>query len=65
MLQWWEHRYFYKREDKTMYMSLTMGNIVDTKREIIAQIIESLFKFHTIDIRWEKITHNLEGKPLK
>ncbi len=48
-----------------MYLSLTMGNIVDTKREIIAQVIESLFKFHTIDIRWEKITHNLEGKPLK
>lgn len=48
-----------------MYMSLTMGNIVDTKREIIAQAIESLFKFHTIDIRWERITHNLEGKPLK
>lgn len=37
-----------------MYQSLTMGNIVDTKREVVAQIIESLFKFKVLDIKWIK-----------
>lgn len=41
-----------------MYMSLTMGNIVDTKREVIMQIFESLFKYHTIDIIWKNIQTN-------
>lgn len=35
------------------YMSMTMGNIVSTKREIIAQVFESLFKYNTIDVRWK------------
>ena len=39
----------------TVYMSLTMGNIVGTKMEIIKQIIESLFKFHTLDLKWKII----------
>jgi hypothetical protein len=38
-----------------MYQSLTMGNIVATKREVIAQIFESLFKFHAIDFKWQKV----------
>ena len=40
---------------KKMWMSLTMGNIVDTFGEVILQIFESLFKYHTIDIKWKKI----------
>ena len=38
-----------------MYMSLTMGNIVDTRKEIISQFFESLFRFHTLDIRWKRL----------
>ena len=37
-----------------MYMSLTMGNIVDSKREVLKQVFDSLFRFKTIDIRWIK-----------
>jgi hypothetical protein len=32
-----------------------MGNIVATKREVIAQIFESLFKYHTLDLKWQKV----------
>ena len=38
-----------------MYHSKTMGNIVATRREVIAQILESLFKFHTLDIKWVRV----------
>jgi hypothetical protein len=46
-----------KRGDKNMryYKSLTMGNIVDTKKEVIKQVFESLFHFRTIDLKWEKL----------
>lgn len=37
------------------YQSLTMGNIVLTKRELIAQVFESLFRCHTLDLRWKEI----------
>ena len=37
------------------YMSLTMGNIVETKREIIAQVFQSLFRYKTLDIKWVRI----------
>ena len=35
------------------YMSMTMGNLVATKREVIRQVFESLFRLHTLDIKWE------------
>ena len=38
-----------------MYMSLTMGNVLLTKREVLYQVFESLFKYRTIDIRWKKV----------
>lgn len=38
-----------------MYMSLTMGNVLLTKRAVLYQVFESLFKYHTIDIRWKKV----------
>lgn len=38
-----------------MYMSLTMGNLVFTRREILKQVFESLFKYKTIDLRWKKV----------
>ena len=37
------------------YQSLTMGNIVETKKEVIKQVFESLFHFKTIDLKWEKL----------
>ena len=37
-----------------MYQSITMGNFVDTRREVIAQVFESLFRFHALDLRWKK-----------
>jgi hypothetical protein len=44
-----------KRGDKNMryYQSLTMGNIVETKKEVIKQVFESLFHFKTIDLKWK------------
>lgn len=38
-----------------MFMSLTMGNVVENRLEIIKQCFESLFKYRTIDIRWQKL----------
>lgn len=38
-----------------MWMSLTMGNLVFTRREILKQVFESLFKYKTIDLRWKKV----------
>lgn len=38
-----------------MYMSLTMGNLVSTRWEILKQVFESLFKYKTIDLRWKKV----------
>lgn len=43
------------------YQSETMGNIVRTRREVIAQVFESLFKFHTWDLKWIKI-ERIESK---
>lgn len=37
------------------YRSLTMGNIVETKKDVIKQVFESLFRFKTIDLKWEKL----------
>lgn len=42
-------------KQKTKYwMSMTMGNIVSSRREILKQVFESLFKYHTIDIKWQR-----------
>ena len=40
---------------KWAYESQTMGNVVDTRLEIAKQIVESLFKFRCLDLRWKKI----------
>ena len=40
---------------KKYYQSLTMGNIVENRLQILAQILESLFKYKTADFRWIKI----------
>lgn len=40
---------------KKYYQSLTMGNIVLSKRELIAQVFESLFRCHVLDVRWREI----------
>lgn len=40
---------------KKYYQSLTMGNLVETitgKKGVIYQVFESLFKYHTLDLRW-------------
>lgn len=37
-----------------MYFSLTMGNVVDTRREAIKQIFRSAFHYHTLDLSWRK-----------
>lgn len=37
------------------YQSLTMGNVVETKREILAQVFESLFRYKTLDIKWVRV----------
>ena len=37
------------------YQSLTMGNIVETKKEVIKQVFGSLFHFKTIDLKWKKL----------
>ena len=37
------------------YQSLTMGNIVENRLAILAQILESLVKYKTADFRWIKI----------
>ena len=43
------------KKEVVMYMSLTMGNVLLTKREVLYQVFESLFKYRTIDIRWKKV----------
>ena len=35
------------------WQSLTMGNIVEGFDDVLKQVIESLVKFHTLDIRWK------------
>ena len=45
---------------KHYYLSLTMGNIVDTKREVFKQIVESLICYRTLDIRWRKCKYSAE-----
>lgn len=37
------------------YQSLTMGNIVGTKKDIIKQVFESLLRFKTVDLKWKKL----------
>lgn len=39
-----------------MYISMTMGNIVNTRRDVIAQVFESLFRFRTFDLRWKRFS---------
>ena len=48
---------------KQMYMSLTMGNVVEGFSGVIKQVFESLFVYHTIDIKWKKtyIIEELDG----
>lgn len=43
------------------YQSETMGNLVRTKREVIAQVLESLFKFRVLDIHW-RVVEQIESK---
>lgn len=38
--------------NKKEYQSLTMGNIVEGKREVLKQIWESLIYYKTLDIKW-------------
>lgn len=40
---------------KKWYQSETMGNIVPSIIGVFAQVFESLFKFHTLDLRWRVI----------
>lgn len=47
-----------KQHQKRMWMSLTMGNVVDTFGEVICQVFESLFKYHTLDIKWKYYKEN-------
>lgn len=35
-----------------MYLSKTMGNVVETPFEIFKQMVESLFVYHVLDFRW-------------
>ena len=35
------------------WQSLTMGNIVENFGDVIRQVIESLFIYHTLDIKWK------------
>ena len=44
-----------KRNQEKMWMSLTMGNVVNNFKEVICQVFESFFKYHTIDVKWKKI----------
>jgi hypothetical protein len=37
------------------WMSLTMGNIVPTFKDVLKQVWESLTVYHTIDVRWTRI----------
>ena len=37
------------------YMSVEMGNIVRTKREVIKQMLESFIKLRTMDFKWRVI----------
>lgn len=40
------------------YQSETMRNIVPSRRELVKQVFESLFKYKTIDIRWMPVWLN-------
>ena len=37
---------------KYKWMSLTAGNIVETFGDVIVQIIDNLFRYHFLDLRW-------------
>lgn len=38
---------------KYKWQSMTMGNLVPRFRDVLAQVWESLIRYHTIDIRWK------------
>jgi hypothetical protein len=38
---------------KYKWQSMTMGNIVETFRDVVRQVWESLVYFHTLDIKWK------------
>ena len=38
---------------KLHYQSLTMGNLVSNPFQVIKQVFESLFKYHTLDLKWK------------
>ena len=38
---------------RRIYVSQTMGNIVESPIEVIRQVFESLFRSKTLDIRWK------------
>ena len=40
---------------KKWYQSNAMGNIVPSFFEVILQVFESLFKYHTLDLKWRVI----------
>lgn len=44
------------KQPKTMYewQSMTMGNIVNSLKEVRKQMWESLVKHHTLDIKWRR-----------
>ena len=37
------------------YQSQTMGNIVATKREVVAQMFDSWLNYRVVDIKWIKV----------
>lgn len=43
------------KRNKPMYEwhSMTMGNIVNSRKEVWKQMWESLVKYHTLDIKWK------------
>ena len=43
-----------KTKQRKEWMSMTMGNIVSSRREIIKQVFESLFRYHVLDIKWKR-----------
>ena len=43
----------HKNKHKYEWQSLTVGNIVDSPKEVVKQMWESLVKYHTLDIKWK------------
>ena len=38
---------------KYKWYSKTMGNVVETFSEVVLQVLDSLIRYHTLDIRWK------------